>query len=687
MKYSVYKYNNFLLLGLPFWGSDSTNRNMNLDLQFLHMSSGEGCFIGNLKYGATLQRDNVVLTYLQKNKEWFTKYPRSNKITFTSKRFVQRTMRIIKNHIVEKIVTFINAHCDGIYGVQMDTTTDTAMQNKCSIVVRYVSESLKIYQHTIAFVSVQDSTGRAMFDVLKYNLENIGLDIKKIVGSSMDGASNMNSESIGVNAYISTVSPFNIHTWCSSHRFNLVVHGAYEIISDLKKNVNDFGIFMRKSNKRIQEWIRVVTFFCKSAKDIRSTVRPQKAGTTRWWAMQKAINRIFRNVSHFLSMFISLYNSCHCKGLKPQNEDVRKKLADLFEFWTNYNNIIIGFVVDKILTRLQKSTTYFQVSGLQLAEVIPEINSCYRYLHSLLKNNKRNLASLVQDARKFIRSVEECLAKENVSALFSDQNIQSSLSLTDNCDENTYIIDTTLHSFITALMQNLQTRFLDEFNKNIEFYKELMYLSPSTLKNTDINSTQISLEKICLYNNIDEKLAINQLKLFAEEFNLFLNQKRDLEICSNTLSNDPDYCSDDSDPEENDDIYNGSDDDDETNTMSESQVSEDDDEHLSNKKKFQTDWSYLVAFLTMEESSNRYFLIKKLYRYCLTLPSTQVKCETDFSVLKAVKTPHRSSMNDESCETTMIINLARDLLPLSDNHLIIDMIANSSKQLKKHLSF
>lgn len=429
---------------------------------------------------------------------------------------------------------------------------------------------------------------------------------------------------------------------------------------------------MRKSTKRMQEWTRIVAFLSKDAKDIKNTVRPQKAGSTRWWAMQKAINRIYRNVSHFLSMFVSLYNSRHCKKLKSQREDVRRKLAELFEFFTDYNNVIIGCVVDKILTRLQITTNYFQVSGLQLIEVIPEINSCYKYLHSLLENNKKNLSSLIHDAENFIRSIEDRVAMDNVRGLFKGQNIQSSLSFTKIDDEG--IIDKTLHSFITTLMQNLQTRFLDEFNKNMDFYKELMYLSPSTLKNTDINSTQISLRRICLYNNIDEKLAIDQLKSFAKEFNLFLNKKKDVgiqnsSICSNTSSKDLDYRSDDSDPEENEDLHERSDEDSEAEISSESQESGDDEKYLCNKRNFGTDWSYLVDFLTMEQSSNQYFLIKKLYRYSLTLPSTQVKCETDFSVLKAVKTPYRSSMNDVSCETNMIINLARDLLPLSDKQL------------------
>lgn len=155
---------------------------MNLDSDFLHMSSGEGSFIGSLKYAAMLQKDNVVLTYLRRNKEWFTENPRSNRITFTGKRFVQRTMTLIKSFIVQKIVAYINTHCDGIYGVQMDSTTDNAILNKCSIVIRYVSENLKIHQRTIAFVSVQDSRGKAMFDVLKDNLEKVGLDIGKSWG-------------------------------------------------------------------------------------------------------------------------------------------------------------------------------------------------------------------------------------------------------------------------------------------------------------------------------------------------------------------------------------------------------------------------------------------------------------------------------------------------------------------------
>ena len=49
------------------------------------------------------------------------------------------------------------------------------------------------------------------------------MDIKKIRGQGYDGAKNMSSERVGVQAYVKKVSPLAVYTHCSGHCLNLVI--------------------------------------------------------------------------------------------------------------------------------------------------------------------------------------------------------------------------------------------------------------------------------------------------------------------------------------------------------------------------------------------------------------------------------------------------------------------------------
>lgn len=87
-------------------------------------------------------------------------------------------------------------------------------------------------------------------------------------------------------------------------------------------------------------------------------------------------------------------------------------------------------------------------------------------------------------------------------------------------------------------------------------------------------------------------------------------------------------------------------------------------------------WQYLSELLIAKNKENIYKELIDTYKYIISLPVTQNKCESDFSVLKRVKNCNKLM------EDILLINLGRELLPEYVHTQIIDMIANSSKKLK-----
>lgn len=62
------------------------------------------------------------------------------------------------------------------------------------------------------------------------------------------------------------------------------------------------------------------------------------------------------------------------------------------------------------------------------------------------------------------------------------------------------------------------------------------------------------------------------------------------------------------------------------------------------------------------------------------LPSTQVKCERDFSKLKLLKNHLRTTMTEKMLENVMIISLQSKMFDKIDLNVMVDeLIATSSK--------
>lgn len=485
-------------------------------------SKKDSHLVALLKSSAADKEDTVVLNYLHETKEIFRKNPRAAITTFISKGFESKAVQAMKDLVIEKIVKCITETCNGKFGILIDATTDVAFENKCSIVIRYVTPNFEIHERTIAFVTAIKSSGEAMYELMKNALENVGLDPKNIVGACTDGASNMLSIAVGVYAHLKNISPLSIITWCASHRYNLVVQGACnDLSSALLKYVNSIAVIMRNSSKRMKDYRQIVTSINKLYKEIRTSIRPKNIQETRWSSRQRALNSIMQNVSRFLVVFISVHNAYKCPDLQPKSKDTQKLLGDILEFLSDSGNVALAFVLNVIFTRLQITTALLQTSGLQLSEVVPIIGSCYRYLNSLIEEDDAKILSILTEANKFITTARERLNTDVITVLFKNLDDQSIFLK----EYDTKIVVEIVRNFVLSAMKNIQLRFLDEFNSNLNFYDELTSLSPSKLQEF-ILGDELSLATLCNYVGIDNQKAVSQLQELALEYQQCLRNKQ-----------------------------------------------------------------------------------------------------------------------------------------------------------------
>ena len=72
-------------------------------------------------------------------------------------------------------------------------------------------------------------TGKAIATCVLDNLNQLGLDVKNVRRQGYEGASDMSSERIGLQAMIKQHFPLAVYTHCAGHCLNLVISHSCNI--------------------------------------------------------------------------------------------------------------------------------------------------------------------------------------------------------------------------------------------------------------------------------------------------------------------------------------------------------------------------------------------------------------------------------------------------------------------------
>lgn len=228
---------------------------------------------------------------------------------------------------------------------------------------------------------------------------------------------------------------------------------------------------------------------------------------------------------------------------------------------------------------------------------------------------------------------------------------------------------------VRLLQKGIDDRILNGFNELDSVFNESLFLNP---QHAAENMDSISFKNLCELNNIsDEKKTLDEMKKFLIDFSDY-NRPKTVSLFGN---DDNDLCI----------------------TINEQQIyflieDEDDFEEttaiLQNSNvKFKSFhdkkcecMQCILNYLTSDDRMKKYENISNLYKFIATLPSTQVKCERDFSKMKIVKTRLRSSLSDKSLENMMIISTESDMFENIDVNDIISAIINTSEKLALFMS-
>lgn len=631
-----------------------------------------------------------------------------NYMTFLSSKFSDNVLKLVYEHITNKIVTEINrGPGNGRFGLCVDSTTDLTAVHQTSVVVRYVNVTNRhkhtIVERTINICECRNGTGKAIFDTVKRVLEEVGLAMgTNIVGCSFDGANNMRSPNKGVYHFLCEENEHCVYCWCYAHRFNLCVEHSYDKSIKFQQIIalsNDAAVFLRLSPKRMDVWREVAT----SAAQYNSRTRLHVIGQTRWSTKNSMLKNIISTDMHLFVLIKTFFKiSIQVQDDVSNNRALDTVLRILNEF-LKYDTCLLSYLFYTVSSELNKVTIKVQESGLNLLVAMKTIKECREHLNYL----QENLHIFAKYADIRIRNVNISLEKDD----FVRSNgsgyikIKRPSSVQEREDIQSTVIQE-VDAYIEDIKEEIDKFFFNEFNDADDIYKELSLLDLPSLKQLSNNGTDnlllstLSLKKLCanigVKDDRGEREVISELLLLSREYNGNSNiqepqhQRINWSYFGDNLTTDEH--GDDEASDEIDDDGAGE------TELSQSQRlpyiiddeidyedAGDPENYISNIKTCYC-IQCILDFLTLPKNQFRFKNVYNLYIYVATLPSTQTKCERDFSTLKIIKNRLRAQITQENLKHVMLISLCRDIFHDINLTDLTDEIVARSKWAKKLLS-
>ena len=175
--------------------------------------------------------------------------PAKKNCTYKSPQIQNELIEIIGREIIQKQI-IDEVKKAKFYSLMADEVTSHNME-ELSLCLRFVDEHRNIREEFVEFLHLHRITGACISSAIKATLEKWNLPIADVRGQGYDGASNMSSDTVGVQALIREEAPLAGYMHCSGHALNLVIASSCRQVeirnmTDKLKAVCSFFLFSPK---------------------------------------------------------------------------------------------------------------------------------------------------------------------------------------------------------------------------------------------------------------------------------------------------------------------------------------------------------------------------------------------------------------------------------------------------------
>lgn len=266
------------------------------------------------------------------------------------------------------------------FGIMIDESCDLGVDKKLVVCVRYVVNGQPKTSY-LGSVRVNDGKAHTITTHVHNLLQQLNLDLTKMVGLGTDGAATMTGRKMGVGVQLkSKYSPFVTQVHCFAHRLALGTVDAFKENKQLEKFKSMFNtlyIHFSSSAVRCAKLREVQAIF----EDTELKIKEPHA--VRWLSLRKAVETVARCYPSIVATLSELgENNSTAKGLHTYFNS--KKTVLLTNFMLDIHDQIAAF------------SCSLQKDNLIYSEVKPKLEATLAGLHELRNGGKHYIETCRQ---------------------------------------------------------------------------------------------------------------------------------------------------------------------------------------------------------------------------------------------------------------------------------------------------
>lgn len=407
----------------------------------------------------------------------------------------------------------------GLFACIVDEARDNSCAEMMSICVRYVYD-MHIHERFLGFVQLREMDAKTMATEIATFLGNCGLDIKRCIAQSYDGASVMSGRYNGVQKLIRDISqnpcPY-VH--CYAHRLNLIL---VDVAKNVKGVAHMFGLLEAIYSFQSVSTVRHGIFSDAQSDSDRILNIPQQSDT-RWVCKYRGVQYFKKRYSSVLAALSSLAESANRKeAAEARGLLIQFKTFDVIFFLT---------VFDEVLSITNHLSTQLQSTQL-------DIGSCMRLIDAVIatlsnKRSERYFKDVYQEAVRFASANDVDISDQStkratrVPTALSDSIITSVIGRRAHYDsdraaaiesasksacaadaESEYVYRIRYYAIIDNFVSEMKTRFLE----NEDIMNAMCALEP---RNPRLLSVELLTDLAAKYSTV-LNLDLNELESQAK---------------------------------------------------------------------------------------------------------------------------------------------------------------------------
>ncbi|XP_067124747.1 zinc finger MYM-type protein 1-like [Centruroides vittatus] len=259
-----------------------------------------------------------------------------------------------------------------------------------SIILDSTPDQIEIREHFLGFISISDSTGQGLTNVLLDFLETHNICLGDLRGQGYDNGANMKGRNNGLQKKILELNPRAFYVPCAAHSLNLVVNDAAKAsleITNFFAIVQELYVFFSASTKRWQV-----------LKDEIPTLSLKPFSSTRWESRIDALKVLRYNLAKIYDALFALYSD---NSRDPETRNMANSLLLKIKSFKFICSIITWNIV---LTKINIASKVMQESDSTLPNIVFILKQTKTYLSHIRSNKGFN--DILEEAKKIADDID-----------------------------------------------------------------------------------------------------------------------------------------------------------------------------------------------------------------------------------------------------------------------------------------